>query len=1262
MRTSCLTLSVLLALVSVVDGAEPKRPDTITRLKDLHLRTPLVSGGKARAVLVVPAAERYAEAVGVIQAAFRRRAGLELPVRRDVRDPEKLLGATHVIALGNMSTNPFIEQMYRQWYVLLDLRYPGEGGHVVRSCHNPYGTGRNVIWVGGSDDAGVLSAARVFASKLLGGREVEVGWLMEIKLGEGIALPAVREGWQGYDRQVFSWRDGWRKIGEKKTGYGPSTYFGWNPISTAGALYYMTGRKEYLDYFKAMVRPDPKNIPAANRKDGGLFDPLHPLVKNYHYRAHLVDCVWDLIEESPLFTDEERLYVTNELLAHQNHYDPDDNFKGGSRHGMWHNICIYTGSRYFSKYYPAPRWEKRLGNVRRLFRDRFQSPGWGESDTLKWVSTSIEPYFEFFMLDGFDEFVETGTARTLMDALEVLWTGRKIEISTSCISISLMHKAAYMLKDGRYVWFLRQLGFDLDTFRVGQSFWPPDSLEVKPFTDRIGTVSRAALAKWDWYKAGRLFPHEQGFQMLCYRTGLGPKDDIVQIDGFHGGGRNPYHVNPVYYLRMDGQTLLSGFSNQLQVRCNGMVETTVAKAAALERHVSLGRASYVRTRVPNMPFSNWARHLLYVGGAYTFVLDELTAGKTGTFEVNADWRLQGWPDKGRREDRRVRTKDGAVLCCAQPIRLGESGHQAWSGDLQKGQALALNTLIYAEGKAKRSFTLEPLGEQANLVRGTHTAFIGAGPFRAGGFAVQARLAHVAPNRLFLVDATQLTCGGRVVLQADRPVSLAWDLASGALDVAAAEPCRLNVATGPGRVRSLEAGRHRFADVGPASGLSESIEQSLTKLGGAVVAEAGAPAKEKEAEPRADWQPRWTAELDGPVKAISPGAHSRPRRIWAITAAAAEDKKGMDRKDGRGAVFALSSRGKLERRLTFEASPLSLWAAADSAQGTVFAALVGFDDDKLRALDVQGRVLWERKAELPKVFRRGDRWEAPWFTDPQKKRGVLSILAGDFWGKGKQEIAIGRACAAEFYDLNGTFLERVPLRWGDFETLAVVRKRGERDGKALGPYVLAGPWWCGGPGVGGIDERHRLAGKGLFCMLPEDVTSMHGWMQRGLSHMAVADVDGNGVEEVIVVLSGHWNQVMVYDSGPHWHNCRWARYLGPSWPRSRFMRGLVVDDLNGDGNKEVVVAMQDGWVCAFDKDGGELWQRKLPAGARAMCALGQPARLAVGCSGGAVHLLDTRGRTRRMAKFDATVDVVKPLNGFLLAGTRGGHVALLDPKR
>ena len=546
-----IAVAVVLALGQFADAQPSQR---IAKLKDLCIDTMLVANGKPQAAVVTPARDRYADAVRTIQGAVKRCGGTELPVRRDAASPEDVLKEHNVIALGNMATNPFVEHMYRQWYVLLDLKYPGRGGHIVRSLHNPYGTGRNVIWIGGSNDEGVSVAAKVFADLLKPGEPLEAGWLMEIKLGTGMTPPKIGDDVPGW--RVYSWRDSWRQVGGKKTGYSPSTFFGWNPISIAGVLYYTTGQKEYLDYFKAMAMPDPKRIPIPNRTDDAFDAPMNPLVKNYHYRAHLVDCVFDMIEESPLFTDGERLFITNKLLEHQNFYDPKDNYPrpNTSRHGMWHMLNIYTGSRYFAKYYPSARWEKRMENVRKAFRGWIGNPTWGELDTLGWVSTSTEPVFEFFMLDGFDEFVQSGTARTMMSAIEILWSGKQFEESNRCLTINLLHKAAHMLKDSRYVWLARRLGFDFDAFRIGQSFWPPDEVAVEPPADLVGRISHYPLSRSYWRWTGESIPLEEGFQVLSWRAGLTAKDDFLQIDGFYGRGRNPYHVNPLYVLRIGGRT------------------------------------------------------------------------------------------------------------------------------------------------------------------------------------------------------------------------------------------------------------------------------------------------------------------------------------------------------------------------------------------------------------------------------------------------------------------------------------------------------------------------------------------------------------------------------------------------------------------------------------------------------------------------------------------------------------------------------------
>ncbi|MGI6459266.1 MAG: hypothetical protein ACOX5J_04100 [Candidatus Hydrogenedentales bacterium] len=141
----------------------PQVPE-IEALKPLYLETAVAAGGHAAALIVAPPA--YAEQAAVVKAAIQASTGAELPVLSD--DAVGLPFAQNIIALGNRSTNRFIGLLYDRFYTLLDLRYPGPGGYVVRSLHNPMGDGHNVILLGGSDLAGVSKATAAFCAAGLG--------------------------------------------------------------------------------------------------------------------------------------------------------------------------------------------------------------------------------------------------------------------------------------------------------------------------------------------------------------------------------------------------------------------------------------------------------------------------------------------------------------------------------------------------------------------------------------------------------------------------------------------------------------------------------------------------------------------------------------------------------------------------------------------------------------------------------------------------------------------------------------------------------------------------------------------------------------------------------------------------------------------------------------------------------------------------------------------------------------------------------------
>ena len=61
---------------------------------------------------------------------------------------------------------------------------------MVRSLHNPFGDGHNVITVGGSDFDGDRAAVERFAELTAQTPSGKFGWLADLKLGDGLTPPA----------------------------------------------------------------------------------------------------------------------------------------------------------------------------------------------------------------------------------------------------------------------------------------------------------------------------------------------------------------------------------------------------------------------------------------------------------------------------------------------------------------------------------------------------------------------------------------------------------------------------------------------------------------------------------------------------------------------------------------------------------------------------------------------------------------------------------------------------------------------------------------------------------------------------------------------------------------------------------------------------------------------------------------------------------------------------------------------------------------
>ncbi|MDP6775172.1 MAG: hypothetical protein QGI83_00240 [Candidatus Latescibacteria bacterium] len=165
------------------DHDEGPGSETIEAVKPLVLKTPIVVDGQARAAIVSPLDAGYVSLATRVQKEIEDATGIRLPTLDDARISADDWKRQNTIALGNLMDSRFAERLYRMYYVYADARYPGTGGYVVRTVHDPWGTGTNVLFLGGSDLQGVEAATSHLLEMIEPGDELVVEPVLDVHLG-----------------------------------------------------------------------------------------------------------------------------------------------------------------------------------------------------------------------------------------------------------------------------------------------------------------------------------------------------------------------------------------------------------------------------------------------------------------------------------------------------------------------------------------------------------------------------------------------------------------------------------------------------------------------------------------------------------------------------------------------------------------------------------------------------------------------------------------------------------------------------------------------------------------------------------------------------------------------------------------------------------------------------------------------------------------------------------------------------------------------
>ena len=1177
----------------------------IAKAKPLFLETPLVAGGRAVAAIVTPS--KYRDLAGRMQSRIRELTGADVPMLDDAElaDAQGRWNAHGVarrggslIALGNFETNRLLPLLYARFYTAVDAFYPGKGGHALHTIHDPWGNGYNVVVAGGSDDDGVRAAAEALLaelSKCAAGKDLALPRLMRLKLSPALLkeLPALG---RNPDEKAIALAVKNAKVAFERgqhTGVTSNLY-------EAGFNYYYSGNDGYAELFKRLARLMIEIYRSKPTTFGG------PWGMDADFNSMQVFAAWDLVEESPVFTETERLEVTRIIAEYAEYIANYGNVRGAAGPWIRHNhntfpcLGVLFAAEYFGKYYRVAEAAHWLAAADGCFRPQSLSfKPQEDSNGYQWLTVGHMMRYALARPDH--TWFANGSARRVMD-LGILtmdnlgyqsafgdvggWRGWASEVPLWTVGMWYFQEPAF-----RWAIEREQPVQPNARVRIGGSATvnPPASAPAGFDGMRVYPMERKFFDYWapkatnDVDKLW-LAPLEQTFEKISFRGGFDPQQPYLLLDGIGCGGHRHYDGNSLVRYSEHGREwfadgdyikALPKFHTSVLVFRDGQ-SSTLPPFCALEAHADLPSAGFARSTVRDYGMADWSRNLIWLKGRCFVAIDSLTARATDEYSFRTVWHTLGEPriegnrftveQKGERCV--IENLDGARLKLTDDESLGKN----WNGytnappvdrvlqQIAGGKMKAGESRHFLNVFGASAFTSERASETSVLVKAGGDATLagvtdGKPTAVAPGIKTDAALFALRPHGFSLANATLLVSGGRTLFRASAPVAVEFDAGSGRAVVQSA--ARVKVALLGQSEREISPGRQEFT-------VNATSKTPLISL---------PPAKPAKAEAAAVA----TNTLQLPVRWTFSGA---PFTCIAVADLDGDKKSETVAGASDGRVVCIGADGKQRWEFKAPSAIKAIWAGDLGGDGgSVVAA--GLADGSLCLLDANGKQLWSHA-----------------FPYYKRKPVVTVVFAADLDGSGRKAIIAGLE-SWHFYalDRSGTELWHYESVHGSTCGAAA-----DLDGSGK-QSVLAGTeyyWW------------HAVTPEGKQRWSYSTKTGPHA------NCVAAGDLDGG---KRAVVFGGADGNLHVLDAGGKllWQFNTGDEVTGVAvadgrvfatsmsfniyaldgsgkklWRRDHgdVLRGLALLKANGAVKPSIAVGGEDGRVAVYGSDGSPLGEAKV----------------------------------------------------------------------
>jgi len=1225
------------------EGIEPAGrvfANRIVSLRPLHPDTPLVAGGRARAVIVVPEGGEYLQVAQRLQAAIRQRSGVTLRIVEE-EDAERATGR----ALNRLQLRK------------LD---PGTDGYVISCSHDRDGVaGLNTVRIKAGTMPDFGAALDALTARLKGGRDVVVPKLQLVQRGKltgriaGLdadkTLSEIRTKMQGGKGATF------RHTMNGKLG----------KLRNAGSA---TGEPGYIKAASEALLIMAKFIDGAREKARKQYGPHYggpgsigawAECDYIHYLGHL-----DWLEEFGYLTDEQRLFIEQTCLdlmlegryigyVQNGTFDEKDSGRY-DLHVVWNHethpiVYFMTSARYFDKYYALPESKTLWKYIDGAFGIQAKSIKHTEDSAgYNWATPGQQAKYAFSRPNM--THYENGNAREIVK-LQIM-CGDNLggeacfgdHVGDNMLGSGLIQKAAEYYKDGTLAWmveYLRARKDEREYYYGGKAraqggkmaqepSGPPSylsGLKIFGFTEDVYKwTERFAKGHADFAEppVNVNVPRAKTFDKLTCRTRFEPRAQYLILDGYSRGHHGHFDGNGIIrftdnnriWLRTvkNGRFADARFNNVVTIARNNE-EVLPPAFCQLDALADLPSGGLVASRLKDYNRCDWTRNIIWSKEDYVAVIDTLNPLEAGDYHFACRWYTLGDAALQARnvtvthgeESFHFRNADGEDVLMAlkrdpymgkitwYPYWKQDNGkllRQDQFGELAAGERRVFHNVWFTD-PAGGAYDVTRIAPGMLLLKNTKkTVLCGAGGANAGvpGFGTDAAVFDVQPQRISLANATYLDYAGKRIVSAARPVSF--------------ELCP------------------REGTIVGAVGAKGAVTVAGTRV---VLDGTSAPHR----MPPQDLLPGWDARIGGMAAAAAKAAGRASRASagtgvqtlrekdlgFALCAMGVSDSEHTIVVGGRGGELVALDLALNPRWQAKVGGTVNVIRACSGPDGRFYGWAVGANDLHLHFFGPAGEPMWKHR------FPRG-------VAGSYGPGNVIVVEVADLDADGTPEIIAGSdSCYYRYFTPAGELVrdspgKKLPTTFlaGDMDKRAGLETIGGRNYRSFGVYSSSHP------------DR------------PSGWKSVRQKTGMGMGVGAVGDVTGDTYDEFVVGCRDLY--VFAHTETPGCEKI-WEQKIGS------LVTVVETAQLDRTAAREIVLGNDNYEVLAFDGQGKRLWKKHAPGTPRVIKPVraGKATVLVVACDNGKLAVFDAAGREVARGRGRS------PLAGMGVVRNGSGHEAV-----